>query len=204
MDKIITLEEVKKHRRKNSVWIVIHNDVYDVTSYLEEHPGGEDALLEVAGQDGTQAFEDVGHSDDAREILKKFKIGSLPVEQKSTFLHTCCKVKRKQSRSQHSSECSMCSSVSCPNVPHTDKEEKTWRTFDGSPSSDRLDRRYEKSNGPTLSTSPSVERRVQSVVVPRERRPRGPPCGSSSLKWAVLALAGAIVIGFVIKKALAK
>ncbi|CAF4857415.1 unnamed protein product [Pieris macdunnoughi] len=199
MDKIITLEEVKKHRRKNSVWIVIHNDVYDVTSYLEEHPGGEDALLEVAGQDGTQAFEDVGHSDDAREILKKFKIGSLPVEQKSTFLHTCCKVKRKQSRSQHSSECSMCSSVSCPNVPHTDKEEKTWRTFDGSPS-----RRYEKSNGPTLSTSPSVERRVQSVVVPRERRPRGPPCGSSSLKWAVLALAGAIVIGFVIKKALAK
>ncbi|XP_047508470.1 cytochrome b5-like isoform X2 [Pieris napi] len=204
MDKIITLEEVKKHRRKNSVWIVIHNDVYDVTSYLEEHPGGEDALLEVAGQDGTQAFEDVGHSDDAREILKKFKIGSLPVEQKSTFLHTCCKVKRKQSRSQHSSECSMCSSVSCPNVPHTDKEEKTWRTFDGSPSSDRLDRRYEKSSGPTLPTSPSVERRVQSVVVPRERRPRGPPCGSSSLKWAVLALAGAIVIGFVIKKALAK
>ncbi|XP_045484540.1 cytochrome b5-like isoform X5 [Pieris rapae] len=132
MDKIITLEEVKKHRRKNSVWIVIHNDVYDVTSYLEEHPGGEDALLEVAGQDGTQAFEDVGHSDDAREILKKFKIGSLPVEQKSTFLHTCCKVKRKQS--------------------------------------DRLDRRYEKSNGPTLPTSPSVERRVQSIVVPRERR----------------------------------
>ncbi|XP_045525422.1 cytochrome b5 reductase 4-like isoform X5 [Pieris brassicae] len=194
MDKIITLEEVKKHRRKSSVWIVIHNDVYDVTSYLEEHPGGEDALLEVAGEDGTQAFEDVGHSDDAREILKKFKIGSLPVEQKSTFLHTCCKVKRKQS---------------CPNVPHTDKEEKTWRTFDGSPSSDRLDRRCEKSNGPTLHTSPSVERRVQSVVVPRERRrirrkPPTPPPPSSSLKWAVLALAGAIVIGFVIKKALAK
>ncbi|CAH2041701.1 unnamed protein product, partial [Iphiclides podalirius] len=74
----ISSEEVKKHRDSKSVWIIIHNDVYDVTSFLEEHPGGEDSLLEVAGEDGTQGFEDVGHSEDARELLKKYKIGTLP------------------------------------------------------------------------------------------------------------------------------
>jgi cytochrome b involved in lipid metabolism len=33
--------------------------------------------LEQAGSDGTEAFEDVGHSTDAREMMKKFKIGEL-------------------------------------------------------------------------------------------------------------------------------
>ncbi|XP_068629944.1 cytochrome b5 [Battus philenor] len=78
MVKEITLDEVKKHRNKKSVWMVIHNDVYDVTSFLEEHPGGEDTLLEAAGKDATEAFEDVGHSNDARELLNKYKIGTLP------------------------------------------------------------------------------------------------------------------------------
>jgi cytochrome b involved in lipid metabolism len=33
--------------------------------------------LEQAGKDGTEAFEDVGHSTDARELMKKYKIGEL-------------------------------------------------------------------------------------------------------------------------------
>jgi cytochrome b5 len=34
------------------------------------HSGGEEVLLDIAGQDATEAFEDVGHSDEAREILE--------------------------------------------------------------------------------------------------------------------------------------
>ena len=34
--------------------------VYDVTEFLAEHPGGEEILLETAGTDSTEAFEDVG------------------------------------------------------------------------------------------------------------------------------------------------
>lgn len=34
-------------------------------------------MLDVAGQDATEAFEDVGHSDEAREILEGLKIGTL-------------------------------------------------------------------------------------------------------------------------------
>lgn len=39
--------------------------------------GGEEVLLDVAGQDSTEAFEDVGHSDEAREILRGLLIGKL-------------------------------------------------------------------------------------------------------------------------------
>lgn len=46
----------------NNVGIIIKN------VKCHQHPGGEDALLEYAGKDGTQGFEDVGHSDDARFV----------------------------------------------------------------------------------------------------------------------------------------
>jgi cytochrome b involved in lipid metabolism len=34
-------------------------------------------LLDMAGQDATEAFEDVGHSDEAREILAGLQVGNL-------------------------------------------------------------------------------------------------------------------------------
>nr|XP_032518356.1 cytochrome b5-like isoform X3 [Danaus plexippus plexippus] len=100
MARQITIEEVKKHKRKNSVWMIIHDDVYDVTRFLNEHPGGEDTLLEYAGKDGTQAFEDVHHSEDAREIMKKFKIGTLPPDQRNKSIVDCCKWRSKKKPSQ--------------------------------------------------------------------------------------------------------
>lgn len=51
--------------------------MYDVTKYLEDHPGGAESLLEVAGQNATVAFEDVGHSADARETMESFLVGRL-------------------------------------------------------------------------------------------------------------------------------
>lgn len=39
--------------------------------------GGEEVLLDVAGQDATEAFEDVGHSDEARETLDQLLVGNL-------------------------------------------------------------------------------------------------------------------------------
>lgn len=50
-------------------------DAYIVTNCLCS--GGEEVLLDVAGQDASEAFEDVGHSDEAREILATLKIGNL-------------------------------------------------------------------------------------------------------------------------------
>ncbi|MBY8978555.1 hypothetical protein KHP62_22410, partial [Rhodobacteraceae bacterium NNCM2] len=51
--------------------------VYDTSAFVDEHPGGEEVLLDVGGQDATEAFEDVGHSDEAREILDGLLVGTL-------------------------------------------------------------------------------------------------------------------------------
>ncbi|KAF3034389.1 hypothetical protein E8E12_002902 [Didymella heteroderae] len=66
-----------KHTFKTDLWIVVWNHVYDVTDYQEDHPGGKEFLLENAGTDATTAYEDIGHSTDAREILENFRIGKV-------------------------------------------------------------------------------------------------------------------------------
>uniref|UniRef100_A0A2K5R8A6 Cytochrome b5 n=1 Tax=Cebus imitator TaxID=2715852 RepID=A0A2K5R8A6_CEBIM len=75
--KYYTLEEIKKHNHSKSTWLILHHKVYDLTKFLEEHPGGEEVLREQAGGDATENFEDVGHSTDARELSKTYIIGEL-------------------------------------------------------------------------------------------------------------------------------
>lgn len=76
----ISLAQVAEHNKPDDVWFVVHNKVYDVTKYLEEHPGGSAILQEVAGKDATQEYEDVGHSDEANEHLEGLYLGDLPEE----------------------------------------------------------------------------------------------------------------------------
>ncbi|XP_074056518.1 cytochrome b5 type B isoform X2 [Macrotis lagotis] len=71
------LEEVAKRNSEQEMWLVIHGRVYDVTPFLGEHPGGEEVLMEQAGRDATESFEDVGHSLDAKEMLKQYYIGEV-------------------------------------------------------------------------------------------------------------------------------
>ncbi|CAF3478765.1 unnamed protein product [Rotaria socialis] len=77
-NKVLTLSEVRELADdKNKCIIIIDNNVYDITRFLEEHPGGEEVLKEQHGRDATNAFEDVGHSSDAREQMKAYKIAKL-------------------------------------------------------------------------------------------------------------------------------
>jgi len=61
----------------------IHGTVYNVTKYLEDHPGGEEVLLDRGGKDATEDFEDVGHSNEARKALNKYEIGMLPPSERT-------------------------------------------------------------------------------------------------------------------------
>lgn len=64
--------------------MLISNKVYDVTKYLEDHPGGEEVLLDKGGMDATDDFEDVGHSREARRTLQQYELGELqPSERKA-------------------------------------------------------------------------------------------------------------------------
>ncbi|KAN0079047.1 Cytochrome b5-like heme/steroid binding domain containing protein [Elaphomyces granulatus] len=75
--KEFTYQDVSAHTTKKDLYVVIHDKVYDVSSFVDEHPGGEEVMLDVGGQDATEAFEDVGHSEEAREILAGYEIGTL-------------------------------------------------------------------------------------------------------------------------------
>ncbi|KAF2398708.1 putative cytochrome b5 [Trichodelitschia bisporula] len=75
--KLFTYAEVAEHSTKKDLYVVVHDKVYNVSSFVDEHPGGEEVLVDVAGQDSTEAFEDVGHSDEAREILDGLEVGVL-------------------------------------------------------------------------------------------------------------------------------
>jgi cytochrome b involved in lipid metabolism len=75
--KEFTYSDVSEHSGKKDLYLVIHDKVYDTTKFVDEHPGGEEVLMDVGGQDATEAFEDVGHSDEAREILDGLLVGTL-------------------------------------------------------------------------------------------------------------------------------
>lgn len=79
--KSYTPEEVSKHNiwedDEKDVWVVYGDSVYDVTKFIEEHPGGEEVILDVAGDDMTVAFDNMGHSESAKRILEEYKIGRL-------------------------------------------------------------------------------------------------------------------------------
>ncbi|KAG2176517.1 hypothetical protein INT44_007180 [Umbelopsis vinacea] len=77
MSTTFSLAQVAEHSQKKDIYVAIHNKVYNVTSFIEEHPGGEEVLLDEAGKDATEAFEDIGHSDEAREILENYYVADL-------------------------------------------------------------------------------------------------------------------------------
>ncbi len=73
--KVISLDEVNKHNSEEDCWIVIHGKVYDITTFLDEHPGGSDVVLNASGKDATSEYDDVGHSNTANKMMKEYFIG---------------------------------------------------------------------------------------------------------------------------------
>ncbi|CAK7347460.1 unnamed protein product [Dovyalis caffra] len=75
--KSFTPSQVARHKSKKDCWFVINGRVLDVTKFLEEHPAGEEVLIEAAGKDATKEFNNVGHSKEAHNLLLKYQVGVL-------------------------------------------------------------------------------------------------------------------------------
>lgn len=71
-----TPEELESLSKSDNLHILIHGKVYAISKFIDEHPGGDEVLLGEAGKDATEAFEDVGHSDEARKVMEEYLVGT--------------------------------------------------------------------------------------------------------------------------------
>jgi len=60
---LIPQQVVAQHASRESCWIIVHNKVYDITDFLDEHPGGSRIILRYAGKDATAAYEPIHPPD---------------------------------------------------------------------------------------------------------------------------------------------
>lgn len=76
---IYTRAAVALHCTPTDCWVIVRGNVYDVSRFAHQHPGGVAALTKEgrAGCDVTEPFERVGHSPHALERLASLKIGSV-------------------------------------------------------------------------------------------------------------------------------
>ncbi|RDW57091.1 FMN-dependent alpha-hydroxy acid dehydrogenase [Aspergillus mulundensis] len=58
-EKLISTQEISSHKTPDDCWIVVDNQVWDVTGFLDTHPGGPTIILKYAGRDATRAYSEV-------------------------------------------------------------------------------------------------------------------------------------------------
>jgi cytochrome b involved in lipid metabolism len=81
MANVFTSKQVESHNTVSDCWLIIDNKVYNVTSFLDMHPGGPDMIILYCGKDATQAFDTKGgrgsHSSYAHNLLSNYYVGDL-------------------------------------------------------------------------------------------------------------------------------
>ncbi|KAF9430584.1 hypothetical protein BGZ94_005918 [Podila epigama] len=76
MSGYFSVNQVAGHNSENDCWVIIHGKVYDVSSFLNDHPGGKKIILKNAGTDATKQF-DAFHNAGVLEKYGALCIGSI-------------------------------------------------------------------------------------------------------------------------------
>ena len=79
--RMFTRKEVAAHATSDDLWVIIRSQehqnqarVYNLTDYVEEHPGGQ-AILNSAGGDSTKGFYGPQHPPKVFDMIEDFFIG---------------------------------------------------------------------------------------------------------------------------------
>jgi cytochrome b involved in lipid metabolism len=79
---VLSKTELAKHNSSQSCWLLISDKIYDVTPFINSHPGGDTSILQTCGTDATAAYDTKGgrgrpHSGNANSMLADYYIGDL-------------------------------------------------------------------------------------------------------------------------------
>ncbi|KAG8740090.1 Cytochrome b2, mitochondrial precursor [Ceratobasidium sp. 414] len=74
---LISYDEIRKHNSRDSCWVVVNGEVYDVTGFLNDHPGGVAPILKVAGSDATRVFVPIHPPDTLGALPPSMHLGSV-------------------------------------------------------------------------------------------------------------------------------
>jgi len=77
MAKTFTTQDVAAHNKPNDLYIVVDEDVYDLTQFQDEHPGGKKILTRVAGKDASKQFWKYHNEGILKKFKSKLQVGSL-------------------------------------------------------------------------------------------------------------------------------
>lgn len=82
--RLISMEEVKKHKVEGSIWTVLKGRVYNISPYMKFHPGGVDMLMKAAGKDSTALFNKYHAWVNFEFLLEKCLVGVLDENSQGT------------------------------------------------------------------------------------------------------------------------
>lgn len=73
----VTTAELKQHKIKADCWTCINGKVFNITPYIDFHPGGEKEIMKCAGSDGTFLFNKYHSWVNPDRLLAKCMVGIL-------------------------------------------------------------------------------------------------------------------------------
>lgn len=72
-----SMEEIKQHNKPDDLWMVVDGNVYDLTKYLDYHPGGAKKLMLGAGKDASSLFHKHHPWVNHKNLVGKLQVGYL-------------------------------------------------------------------------------------------------------------------------------
>lgn len=104
----LTPDIVSQHNKKDDLWVVLNGQVYDLTDFLPNHPGGQKVLIRYAGKDATKIFVPIHPPDTVEKFIPPEKhLGPLigefeeePEELNEEELERLDRIERKPPLSQ--------------------------------------------------------------------------------------------------------
>ncbi|KAJ5731650.1 uncharacterized protein N7483_006158 [Penicillium malachiteum] len=163
--KLLSTKEVSGHKSPEDCWIVVDKQVWDVTDFLDEHPGGSTVIMKYAGRDATQAYSEVHSPSVLRTGLQPDKLkGALDeatIDEEWTKAPSS-KIQKEGSENEKPPLETLINSHDFADVASKTANKKTW-AFYSSASTDLITRDANKSCFDRIWLRPRVLRNVREV-----------------------------------------